>query len=191
MEEGKISFVDKDFSRVLRNPPMGQTFWLDRGKGFSASQALNLIEGRAVYRDDMLSKEGTAYKAWMKLDMDGPRDKYMNLNVNQYHDPSYGFNLKEVLERFPFKELADEKLREKLESSLKNGDRASVSIEKDGKVLSLKIEAVPRYSQLNVFNMEGKSEKREQFLKEQPNQKVMDKSQAKTKAASQEQSVGL
>ena len=191
MEEGKISFVDKDFSRVLRNPPMGQTFWLDKGKGFSASQALNLIEGRAVYRDDMLSKEGTAYKAWMKLDMDGPRDKYMNLNVNQYHDPSYGFNLKEVLERFPFKELADEKLREKLESSLQNGDRASVSIEKDGKVLSLKIEAVPRYSQLNVFNMEGKSEKREQFLKEQPNQKVMDKSQAKTKAASQEQSVGL
>ena len=127
----------------------------------------------------------------MKLDMDGPRDKYMNLNVNQYHDPSYGFNLKEVLERFPFKELTDKKLREKLESSLKNGDRASVSIEKDGKVLSLKIEAVPRYSQLNVFNMEGKSEKREQFLKEQPNQKVMDKSQAKTKAASQEQGVGL
>ena len=144
-----------------------------------------------VGSDDMLSKEGTAYKAWMKLDMDGPRDKYMNLNVNQYHDPSYGFNLKEVLERFPFKELADEKLREKLESSLQNGDRASVSIEKDGKVLSLKIEAVPRYSQLNVFNMEGKSEKREQFLKEQPTQKVMDKSQAKIKAASQEQGVGL
>ena len=127
----------------------------------------------------------------MKLDMDGPRDKYMNLNVNQYHDPSYGFNLKEVLDRFPFKELEDEKSRGKLESSLRNGDRATVSIEKDGSVLALKIEAVPRYSQLNVSNMEGKSEKREQFLKDQPNQKVMDKSLAKTKAASQEQGVGL
>ncbi|WP_316736763.1 hypothetical protein [Pedobacter aquatilis] len=191
MEEGKVSFVEKDFSRILRNPPVGQTFWLDRGKGFSASQALNLIEGRAVYRDDMLSKEGTAYKAWMKLDMDGPRDKYMNLNVNQYHDPSYGFNLQEVLDRFPFKELADEKLKDKLESSLKNGDRATVSIEKDGSVVSLRIEAVPRYSQLNVFNMEGKSEKREQFLKEQPKEKSLDKSSAKTKAVNQEQGVGL
>ncbi|KQS36835.1 hypothetical protein [Pedobacter sp. Leaf194] len=191
MDEGKISFVDKDFSRILRNPPVGQTFWLDRGKGFSASQALNLIEGRAVYRDDMLSKEGAAYKAWMKLDLDGPRDKYMNFNVNQYHDPSYGFDLKEVLERFPFKELANEKLSEKLESSLKNGDRAAVSIEKDGNLLALKIEAVPRYSQLNVFNLEGKSEKREQFLKEQINEKISDKSNTKAKVAGKEQSVGL
>jgi hypothetical protein len=191
MEEGKVSFVEKDFSRILRNPPVGQTFWLDRGKGFSASQALNLIEGRAVYRDDMLSKEGTAYKSWMKLDMDGPRDKYMNLNVNQYHDPSYGFNLKEVLDRFAFKELANEKLRDKLESSLKNGDRATVSIEKDGNLVSLKIEAVPRYSQLNVFNTEGKSEKREQFLKEQPIEKTLDKSNAKSKSINQEQGVGL
>jgi len=127
----------------------------------------------------------------MKLDMDGPRDKYMNLNVNQYHDPSYGFNLKEVLDRFPFKELADEKLREKLESSLQNGDRATVSIEKDGSVLALRIEAVPRYSQLNVFSMEGKTEKREQFLKEQLNEKVVDKSQTKAKVANQQQSVGL
>lgn len=127
----------------------------------------------------------------MKLDMDGPRDKYMNLNVNQYHDPSYGFNLKEVLDRFPFKELANEKLRGKLESSLKNGDRATVSIEKDGSLLSLKIEAVPRYSQINVFNMEGKSEKREQFLKEQPIEKTLDKSNAKSKSVNQEQGVGL
>ncbi len=63
----------------------------------------------------------------------------MNLNVNQYHDPSYDFNPQEVLDRFPYKDLADEKLRDKLESSLKNGDRATVSIEKDRSVLSLRI----------------------------------------------------
>jgi hypothetical protein len=191
MEEGKINFVEKDFSRVLRNPPMAQTFWLDRGKGFSAPQALNLLEGRAVYRDDLLSKEGAPYKAWVKLDMDGPRDKYMNFNVNQYHDPSYGFDLKAVLDKFPIKELSGEKTRENLEMALKNGDRPEVTIEKDGSNVKLLIEAVPRYSQINVFNLEGKPEKREQFLREPVQVKALESGKAEEKAETQSQGVGL
>ncbi|MDQ0966843.1 hypothetical protein QFZ20_002246 [Flavobacterium sp. W4I14] len=113
MEAGKINYVEKDFGRIFRNPPLPQTIWVERGKGFTASQSVNLIEGRAVYREDMLTQGGLPYKAWMKLDLDGPRDRHMNFNMNQYHDPSYGFNLKEVLDKFNIKELENPKEREK------------------------------------------------------------------------------
>ena len=191
MENSKINFVEKDFARIFRNPPLAQTFWLEKGKGFTASQAINMIEGRAVYRDDLRSLSGQTYKAWVKLDLDGPRDKRMNYNLMQYHDPAYGFNLKEVLDKFNIKELANPKEREKLEATLKNGDRAAVTVEKNGEELKLKIEAVPRYSQINMFTMSGKPEKREQFLKETKVEKEISKSKGKEKSVSASQGLGV
>jgi len=37
---------------------------------------------------------------------------------------------------------------------------------KDGQETKLYVEAVPRYSQINLYREDGKPEKREQFLKE-------------------------
>jgi len=184
MEEGKINYVDKEFGRTFRNQPLPQTIWVERGKGFTASQSVNLIEGRAVYREDMLTQGGLPYKAWMKLDLDGPRDRHMNFNMNQYHDPSYGFNLKEVLDKFNIKELENPKEREKLETSLKNGDRPTITVEKNGEQVKLQVEAVPRYSQLNMFAANGRAEKREQFLKEPALDKAVTKSKAKELSSS-------
>lgn len=185
MEDGKINYVDKEFGRTFRNPPLPQTIWVERGKGFTASQSVNLIEGRAVYREDMLTQGGLPYKAWMKLDLDGPRDRHMNFNMNQYHDPSYGFNLKEVLDKFSIRELENPKEREKLEAQLKNGDRPVITVEKNGEQVKLQVEAVPRYSQLNMFAANGRAEKREQFLKEPALNKAVEKSKGKAVSASQ------
>lgn len=191
VQEGQVILLDKDFGKTFRSPEMPQTFWLDRGKGFTASQAVNLIEGRAVHRDDMLTQSGQAYKAWFKMDLDGPRDKYMNYSMNQYHDPSYGFNLSDVLDKFKILELAKPKEREKLESALKNGDRPQATVEKGGKKVEVYIEAVPRYSQINVFNAQGKTEKREQFLKEPSREKEINQSNTKDKSASVDQGLGV
>jgi len=191
MENGKINYVEKDFGRIFRNPPLPQTIWVDRGKGFTAPQAINLIEGRAVYREDMLTQGGMPYKAWMKLDLDGPRDRHMNYNMNQYHDPSYGFNLKEVLDKFKIKELETPKEREKLESQLKNGDRPAVTVEKNGEPLKVFVEAVPRYSQLNMYTSSGRPEKREQFLKQPSVHKEVSKAKTKEKGISEAQGLGV
>lgn len=191
MEEGKINYIEKDFSRIFRNPPLPQTIWVERGKGFTASQSVNLIEGRAVYREDMLTQGGLPYKAWMKLDLDGPRDRHMNFNMNQYHDPSYGFNLKEVLDKFNIKELENPKEREKLEAQLKNGDRPTITVEKNGEQVKLLVEAVPRYSQLNMFTASGRAEKREQFLKEPTLNKEVAKGKGKEKELSSSQGLGI
>jgi hypothetical protein len=166
MENGKINYVAKDFQRTFRTPAQTQTFFVEKGKGFTAEQAANLIQGRSVYRDDLLNLAGQEYKAWIKLDMDSPKDRHQNYQTNQYHVPTYGFELEKVLDKFQVKELDDPKKRETLIQNLENGNRPLVTTVKDGKDIKLFMEAVPRYSQLNFFNEDGKSEKREQFLKE-------------------------
>ncbi|WP_051189736.1 hypothetical protein [Daejeonella oryzae] len=166
MENGKVNFVSKEFNKTFYTPPVSQIFYVEKGKGFTAEQAANLIQGRSVYRDDLLNVGGIPYKAWIKLDFDKPKDRHQNFTTNQYHDPSYGFDLKKVLDKFDIKELSDPAKREKLEDALKNGNRPLITTQKNGQEIKLMIEAVPRYSQINLFTESGKPEKREQFLKE-------------------------
>jgi len=105
--------------------------------------------------------------------------------MNQYHDPSYGFSLKEVLDKCNIKELENPKDREKLETQLRNGDRPFIRVEKNGEQVKLQVEAVPRYLQLNMFGANGRAEKREQFLKEPSLNKAVKRSNGKEVSASQ------
>jgi hypothetical protein len=166
MENGKINYVAKDFQRTFRTPAQTQTFFVERGRGFTAEQAANMIQGRSVYRDDLLNLAGDPYAAWIKLDFDSPKDRYQNYTTNQYHVPSYGFTTKEALEKYQIKELADPKKQEALMLAIENGNRPLITTVKDGQDVKLHIEAAPRYRQINFFQENGKPEKREQFLKE-------------------------
>lgn len=187
LEHGKVNYVAKDFQRTFYAQPIPQTFWVEKGKGFTAEQAANLLQGRSVYRDDLLNLSGTAYKAWMKLDVDKPRDRHNNLTFNQYHDPSYGFDLGKVLDRFNIKELEDPARRVLLEASIKNGNRPLITTVKEGQDIKLFIEAVPRYSQINMYAENGRPEKREQFQKEPTLSNPLSNGKAKEQELSESQ----
>ncbi|MBC6112821.1 hypothetical protein H7U22_20550 [Pedobacter sp. CCM 8938] len=165
MEEGKINYVSRDFKREFYAPPLPQTFWLDHGKGFSKEQASNLVQGRSVYRDDLLSREGTPYKAWMQLDTEKERDRQNNLTFRQFTD-AYGYDVKALLDDYKIKEMADPKKAESLVTALMNGNRPMVTVEKDGQETKMYLETAVRYSKLNFYAENGKPEKREQFQKE-------------------------
>lgn len=182
MEKDKVNFVAKDFQKTFYSPAVTQNVYVEKGKGFTAEQSANLIQGRSIYRDDLLNLGGQQYKAWIKLDFDQAKDRFDNFKTKQFHDPSYGFDLKAVLDKYNIKELADPAKREKLEESLKNGDKPLVTTVKDGQEVKLRIEAVPRYSQINLFQENGKPEKREQFLKELKLEQATDQSKGKGKA---------
>lgn len=182
-----MNFVAKDFRATLYAQTLSQTFWVEKGKGFSAEQAFNLVQGRSVYRDDLLTLGGVPYRAWMKLDLDKPRDRHNNLNFNQYHDPAYGFDLGKVLDKFNIKELEDPAKRVLLEASIKNGNRPSVTTVKDGKEVKLLVEAVPRDSQLNMYQVNGRPEKRDQFLKETALSQKVGNTKGKEKEMSESQ----
>ena len=165
MEEGKINYVSRDFKREFYSPPLPQTFWLDHGKGFSKEQAANLVQGRSVYRDDLLSREGTPYKAWMQLDTEKERDRQSNLTFRQFTD-AYGYDVKALLDDYKIKEMADPKKAEALETALINGNRPLVTVEKEGQETKMYLETAVRYGKLNFYAENGKPEKREQFQKE-------------------------
>lgn len=165
MEDGKVNYVAKDFNREFYSPALSQTFWIDHGKGFTKEQAANLVQGRSVYRDDLLSREGTPYKAWMQLDTEKGRDRQNNLTFRQFTD-AYGYDIKAIVNDYEIKEMADPKKLENLEASLKNGNRPMITVEKDGQETKMFIETAVRYGKLNFYAENGKPEKREQFLKQ-------------------------
>ncbi|OCX52772.1 hypothetical protein BEL04_00080 [Mucilaginibacter sp. PPCGB 2223] len=189
MEKGSINYVEKEFAYAFKHPAKTQTFFVERGKGFTEGQAVNLIQGRAVFRDDLVSAVGQ-YQAWVKLDMDSAKDRYQNYTTLQYHVPTYGFDLQNTLDKFNIKELTDDKKRENLVQNLEQGNRPLVTVVKDDKESKLFMEVQPRYSQLNFFREDGKQEKREQFLKPE-HQQEMKLGKEKSQAKEQEQDLAV
>jgi len=179
MEKGKVNYVAKEFQKTYYAPPITHTMYVEQGKGFTSEQAANLIEGRSVYRDDLLNLGGQPYKAWVVFDMDKGKDRNNNFQTRQFHDPSYGFNLKEALAEYNIKELADPAKAEKIDEALRNGNRPLITTVQDGKEVKLRIEAVPRYGKINFFQENGKPEKREQFEVNQKAAPVLGKANGK------------
>jgi hypothetical protein len=192
MENGKINYINNAFKREFYSPSMSQIFWLRDGNGFNREQAANLVQGRAVYREDLLSREGIPYKAWMQLDTDKERDNNNNLSFRQYSD-AYGFDVKTQLDEYKIVGMDDPKKMEHLETVLKNGGRPFVSVMKDGEEVKVYLETAVRYGKLNFYREDGKVEKREQFLKETGLEKTegVDKGKSKEKVSEQGKGMGM
>ncbi|WP_162799948.1 hypothetical protein [Pedobacter jeongneungensis] len=191
MREGKqISFVDQGYRSTFYSEDQRQTFYVDRGEGFTYEQGRNLVQGRSVYRENMISAKGHPYDAWIMLDRDKPRDRSGNLVTRQFTG-GYGFDLKAVLKGYKIKELSDAKVLEGLMESMRNGNRVQVSVERDGKQENLFIEPAVRYSQINFFDKEGKSVKREEFKVKKEEGLMQANGKEKSKAKSKSKSVGV
>lgn len=162
MENSKVNYVEKEFQKTYYAPPITHTVYVEQGRGFTAEQTANMIEGRSVYRDDLINMGGQPYKAWVMFDMEKGKDRNNNFQTRHFTE-GYGFNLSEALKEFNIKELADPTKAEKLEEMLRNGNRPLITTTLEGKETKLHIEAVPRYGKVNFYQENGKPEKREQF----------------------------
>ncbi len=106
-----------------------QLFYLNRGKGVTAKEAYNLLEGRSVYKD-LTNRDGEPYKAWLQIDFEN-KDKNNNHEMKQFHE-NYGFDIKDAVSKFSIPDLNDDEKSKALIQSLQKGNIQSVSIEKDG-----------------------------------------------------------
>lgn len=127
----------------------GQTFYLNKGKGVTAKEAYNLLDGRAVHKD-LTTKEGQPYKAWIQLDFEN-KDKNNNFEVKQFHE-NYGYDLKAAVEKFAVAELNDPDKVKALMQSLEKGNIQSVTIEKDGSSHKMFMEADPQYKKVTLYD---------------------------------------
>lgn len=127
----------------------GQTFYLNKGKGITAKEAFNLLDGRVVHKD-LVTKEGQPYKAWLQLNPD-VKNAAGNMKMEQIHE-KYGYDLRGAVAKFSVAELADPKQEKDLLASLKKGNVQSVTIEKDGASHKMFLEADPRYKTVKLYD---------------------------------------
>ena len=130
-----------------------QTFYLNKGKGITAKEAYNLLEGRAVHKE-LTTKEGQEYKAWVQLDFD-KMDKHNNHEVKQFHE-NYGYDLRAAVEKFAVTDLLDTDKEKALMQSLQKGNVQSVTIEKDGQVSKMFLEANPQFKMVTLYDAQMK-----------------------------------
>ena len=151
-----------------------QTFYLNKGKGVTAKEAYNMLEGRSVYKE-LSNKEGVPYKAWIQLDFEN-KDKHNNHEVKQFHE-NYGYDVKAAVSKYPVAELKDPEKEKALIQSLQKGNIQSVTLEKDGQDHKMFIEANPQYKTVNLYDGQMKrmpKETLEQFrsVKQSPGNEV-------------------
>lgn len=135
-----------------------QTFYLNKGKGITAKEAYNLLDGRAVHKE-LTNKENVPYKAWVQLDFQN-KDKHNNFEVKQFHE-NYGFDLKEAVGKYAITELKDSEKEKSLLQSLQKGNIQSVTIEKDGNSHKIFIEANPQFKSVSLYDGQMKRVQKE------------------------------
>ncbi len=124
------------------------TFYLNKGKGVTAKEAFNMLDGRAVHKD-LVTKDGAEYKAWLQLDFENKTDK--GFEVKQFHE-NYGYDLKDAVSKFAVAELSDPDKEKALMTSLQKGNVQSVTIEKDGESHKMFMEANPQYKNVTLYD---------------------------------------
>lgn len=190
--QGKEVVVAREYRSAFYGKPVEQTFYCPEAKGFTVPQARNMVQGRSVFRDDLVSKTGEKYMAWVNLDTEKGKTG-QNFQLKTYRDPAYGFNLNEAIKDYDLKFLKDSVNQPKnlaeLETALKNGDKPLVVVKKDGVNVELQLETAIRFRKLNFFTKDGTPEKREQFLTKEAQKNLEKNTQAKEN--SQEVSQGL
>lgn len=126
-----------------------QTFYLNKGKGVTAKEAFNLLDGRAVHKE-LSNKEGQPYKAWLQLDFEN-KDKHNNFEVKQYHE-NYGYDLKSAVEKYAVAELNDPDKTKALLQSLEKGNVQAITIENDGNSKRMFMEADPQFKKVTLYD---------------------------------------
>jgi Fe-S cluster biosynthesis and repair protein YggX len=162
-----------------------QTFYLNKGKGVTAKEAYNLLEGRPVFKE-LTNKQNEPYKAWIQLDFEN-KDKHNNHEVKQFHE-NYGYDLKAAVGKFAVKELDGGDNEKKLLHSLEKGNIQSVTIEKAGAEVKMFIEANPQYKTVTVYD-EGLKRVQKEDLAQYQSTKQLNGKEVKQSAGQEQKEV--
>jgi hypothetical protein len=143
------------FDATLQKPggnEISRSFKLENGKGITAKEAYNLLDGRAVNKD-LKNKEGISYNAWVKLDF-ANKDEAGQAKILQYHK-NYGYDLQAELSKLPMATLPGDGLS-KLMSSLEKGNVHSVKLAEFPSHPTILIAANPQYKSLDLADENGR-----------------------------------
>lgn len=132
---------------------------------YTLKEGYNLLDGRPVYKN-LVSKEGNEYEAWNKLNFKKKLDNG-NFEMKQY-TKNYGFDLENVLSKYPIKELANEQYKQSLIDSLHRGNlQKATFVGNDGSEEKLYISPNITLGALNVYDQNKERIPTEQLVEKQ------------------------
>ena len=106
-----------------------QTFYVDKGRTFTAKESYNLLSGRSVYKA-LENKEGERYRAFVQLDFKGEQKPNGNYPLKSYHE-KFGFNLQEKVSQLPIRFSSLEE-RDRIIRGLERGNLQKIQLQ-DGR----------------------------------------------------------
>jgi hypothetical protein len=168
-KEGDMYFFN-NYDATLKQPLQDgtvaekkQAFYLDKGRGFTAKEAFNLLEGRGVYQD-LTTKESVPYKAWVKLDLDNPLPN--GQHKTQLFGDDHGkkkFSLDTELSKFTIREMDNPQHKGWLVDGLERGNLQKVNMVRGEKKVNdandptnkervTFVEADPQFKSVKVYD---------------------------------------
>jgi hypothetical protein len=155
-KEGQDNYFCNSYIATLKGEEKDKSQFIyvnNKGQNVTFKESCNLLNGRSVYKE-ITTREGNAYKAWLKIDHENNDQKTGYPKLRQFSD-GYGFDLKEAVGRMPFKELEYPDQLKTLMKSLEKGNRPSAELVKDGGLVKVSLEANPQFKSLNMYDKEG------------------------------------
>ncbi len=126
-----------------------QTFGMTEGMQVKLKEAYNLLLGRAIFKE-IVAPKGDKYFAWVQLNFrekDAAGD-FKLIKVRSRHS----YELANVLNKYPIRELVDSDLKEVILQALKSGERRIVTfLRPSGKADKKIIEANPMLKTINIY----------------------------------------
>jgi len=149
---GKYQFESYKATLQSEHKSQGNTeqrFVFEPDSIVTATHAYNLLAGRSIQKQ-FVSGENNKQTAWIQLDFND-KDALGNYKIKEFKS-AYGYDVKEVIQQLPLKELSTAEATEKLLNTLINGHRQVVTMQKDGNEQKLFIEANPQFKSVNVYD---------------------------------------
>lgn len=133
------------FKSSLKNnsaPQDNREYYFKNGQecNFKLNEVYNLLSGRSVEHN----------QSWFQLDFND-KDASGNYHLKEFQN-EYAYNLEKTLKAIPLKEISNPYEMEKLKNTLRQGDRASAVLIKNGRENKIYIEANPQFRSINIYD---------------------------------------
>lgn len=107
---------------------------------FKLNEVYNLLSGRSVEHN----------QSWFQLDFND-KDASGNYHLKEFRN-EYAYDLEKILKGVPLKQISSQYEMEKLKNTLRQGDRVSAVLIKNGRENQIYIEANPQFRSLNIYD---------------------------------------
>ncbi|MBX2942733.1 MAG: hypothetical protein KF860_10330 [Cyclobacteriaceae bacterium] len=133
---------------------MEQTFYRNFGSSISLKEAYNLMNGRAVYKTNLMGQGEKPYNAWLQMDFT-KADKNGNYKYHKFHD-NYGFDLEAKLTERGYTQMNVTGDENYFVNAIKKGDIVLATRQENGQEIKEYVEANPRFKDLKVYDLNFK-----------------------------------